>query len=89
MVNVSSTGLTVPTSPDALDTHQPPDSFSVSYLVLDPYLILILPVVLLAGGEDTLDTIPSSELKQKTISLDEFLPHLWTIAQGIIQILAL
>ena len=36
-------------------------------------------VLELLGG-DELETMPASVLKEKRISLDDFIPHLWTIS---------
>ena len=38
-------------------------------------------VLHLLGG-DEIDTMPKSQLAEKTIGLDDFLPHLWTISQA-------
>ena len=38
-------------------------------------------VLELLGG-DELETMTQAQLKEKTIGLDEFLPHLWTISQA-------
>ena len=38
-------------------------------------------VLHLLGG-DEIETMPKSQLAEKTIGLDDFLPHLWTISQA-------
>merc|ERR1719487_983911 len=38
-------------------------------------------VLQLLGG-DEIETMPKSQLADKTIGLDDFLPHLWTISQA-------